>query len=373
MKRLVLKFVFIFFIVAAFYGKDIAKTGSQITKEYISGISAEARKKFNVPAIAIAVMDSKSIFIVDVQGTRIWGTDNPVSAKNYFHIGSCSKLILGLIAGKLVDSGVISWETPFLELYPELVDFTRSEYKNISFEDLFLCEAGIMPYTSGDEILPDVNNNRYEFIKFLIQQKPASKIKSNGKFEHLYSNASYVMASAMIEKVTGKTYEELIKQYVIDELKLNVYLGWPNTYSKDETWGHTISGIKVECLPPEDEYRIPYLIVPAGDISMKPEDFAKLIQLNLQGLMGNDNFVSSKMYKFIHFGHDGFSIGVANGDLREYKFSGMDGSGGTFFCRSIIVPDSDFAFTIMTNACTEDDDMKAVEWLTSKIIKKYYK
>jgi hypothetical protein len=56
----------------------------------------------------------------------------------------------------------------------------------------------------------------------------------------------------------------------------------------------------------------------------------------------------------------------------SYNLSGMDGSAGTFFCRAIIVPESDFVFTIMTNAGSETAEMKAVDWITMKIVKKRY-
>ena len=74
----------------------------------------------------------------------------------------------------------------------------------------------------------------------------------------------------------------------------------------------------------------------------------------------------------VNFGHQGFSLGVANSKLKGYKFSGFDGSAGTFFCRSIIVPEPDFAFTIMMNAGSGTDSMKAVDWLTMRIVKKHY-
>ncbi|OAD20199.1 hypothetical protein THIOM_004115, partial [Candidatus Thiomargarita nelsonii] len=68
----------------------------------------------------------------------------------------------------------------------------------------------------------------------------------------------------------------------------------------------------------------------------------------------------------------GFSIGVANGVLGGKSFSGFDGSAGTFFCRSIIVPKSNFAITIMMNAGSGSGTMKAVDRLTMQIIKKHF-
>jgi hypothetical protein len=48
-------------------------------------------------------------------------------------------------------------------------------------------------------------------------------------------------------------------------------------------------------------------------------------------LRGEDNYISSTGYKNIHFAHDGYSLGVANGVLGGKKFSVFDGSAGTIF------------------------------------------
>ncbi|MEJ2407157.1 MAG: hypothetical protein P8171_23315, partial [Candidatus Thiodiazotropha sp.] len=61
-----------------------------------------------------------------------------------------------------------------------------------------------------------------------------------------------------------------------------------------------------------------------------------------------------------------------NGILGGRRYSGFDGSAGTFFCRSIIVPDSDFAFAIMTNAGSGTGSMETVDWLTMRIVKEHF-
>lgn len=126
---------------------------------------------------------------------------------------------------------------------------------------------------------------------------------------------------------------------------------------------------KIEIFPPEHQYNLPSLIAPVGDLSMTPKDYAKYTQLHLRG---SDNYISSKLYRYIHFDHDGFSLGVANAVLGDNRYSGFDGSAGTFFCRSGIVPESDFAFTIMMNAGSGSASMRAVDWLTMKIVKKRF-
>jgi CubicO group peptidase (beta-lactamase class C family) len=348
---------------------------AQIRSEELSKLVEQTRNKFNLPALAAVMINSKEIVQTEIQGVRVQNSNQKATLNDYFHIGSCSKSILGIIAGKLTETGKINWNTPFFEIFPELKDISRQEYHYIILEDLFLCRAGLQTFISTDDkyplIDPSSSNMKYEFSKYLLKKPPSSKFR-DGKFEFNYSNASYTMAALMLEKVSGFSYEELIKQYIDIEFGIDTYIGFPNTFGSNQPWGHMIKGKSLEIFPPDHDYNLNYLIRPAGDLSMSPMDFAKYIQLNLKGLKGEGTFISSDTYNKIHFGHKGFSIGVANGKMAGLNYSGMDGSAGTFFCRALIIPESDFAFTIMTNAGSETGKMKSVNWLTMKILKKHY-
>ena len=176
----------------------------------------------------------------------------------------------------------------------------------------------------------------------------------------------------MLEKVSGQKYEALVKNTLTDDRGLFVHIGWPNSMSPDQPWGHLITGSKVETFPPDHDYKLPGLITPAGGLSMTVKDYAKYTQMHLRGLRGEDNYISSAAYRHIHFGRKGFALGVANGVLASKKFSGFDGSAGTFFCRSILVPEADFAFTLMTNAGSGSSSMPVIDWLTMRIVKIFF-
>ncbi len=348
----------------------------RVTHAYLSEIVSEARRNYNVPAIAVSLMNSETVYLQEVQGVRTFDKPARTTLDDYFHIGSCSKSVLALMAAKLMEQKKITWQTRFFDLFPDLKADANIAYRDITLEDLFLGEAGIKAFTNADaepfpEYVPTVNDNRLEFIKYLVKQPPSSE-KKGEKFQHLYSNAGYTMASAMLERVSSKGYESLAKSMITGDLNLSVHIGWPNGISPDQPWGHMIAKNKVEAFPPGHDYKLPYLITPAGDLSMTPKDYAKYTQLHLQGLRGKDNYISSEAYRHIHFGHDGFSLGVANAALGGKRYSGFDGSAGTFFCRSIIVPESDFAFTIMMNAGSGSGSMEAVDRLTMRIVKRHF-
>ncbi len=341
--------------------------------EDVTQIVSEARKKFNLPAIAVITMNADDILTSDVQGVRALNTTDNATMNDLFHIGSCSKSVLSFIAGKLADEGKIQWKTRFFELFPELKESSKPEYLPITLEDLLLCKAGIAAYTAGADPFPEVNpdHSKYDFAKYLLLQTPAAKLH-NGSFNFVYSNASYTIAALMLEKVSKLTYEELISKYLVSELDINTYIGFPNTFNPQQPWGHIFNKGTTDVFPPDHPYRLNKLIIPAGDLSMTPLGFARFVQLNMQGLRGKDNFLTSHTYKHIHYAYPGFSLGVGNGKMGNYVYSGMDGSAGTFFCRAILIPEAGFAFTIMTNAGSGTGQMKAVDWITMKLAKKQF-
>ncbi|MEM7372145.1 MAG: serine hydrolase domain-containing protein [Bacteroidota bacterium] len=334
----------------------------------IKDLIQQARKKFRIPAIVVLIVKGDEVLVQEIQGTRVVDTDNPATLEDYFHIGSCSKSVLAVMAGKLVESTHISWASKFFDVYPELLALANPAYRDICLEDLFLCQAGIQPYTDGKEAFPDMDeqapNQRLEFAKQLVQQKPSARKQKDGSFKHLYSNASYTMAALMLEKVSGKPYEELLQQTLTTELGLDVFVGWPNQINENQPWGHLIRWRNITLYPPDDPYRLPYLLTPSGDLSMKPIDYARYTQLHLKGLQGNSSFLKQETLQHIHFGHKGFSMGVGN---FNGNMSAMDGSAGTFFCRSIFAPDSDMSVSLMMNAGSGKGRMKAIDWLTKKV------
>jgi CubicO group peptidase (beta-lactamase class C family) len=287
----------------AFTGKLYAQN---LSNENVARYMKEARKKYNIPAMAVTAFNSDSIFVKEIQGVRVVSSDDAAQPGDYFHIGSCSKSILSVIVGKMVEEGTLSWKTKFFDIYPELKNLARQEYHDITLEDLLSCRAGIQSFTSYND-LSGVDakslSSRHEFIKYLIQQAPSSQ-PTDISFDHLYSNPSYTMAAAMLERITGLTWEELIRKMLKRELGLSVVFGWPNVFDQDQPWGHTkitdepyddwlkLHGTRPErhSLPnknvllafaPDHEFKLPDIIAPAGDLSMKPLDFAKYAQLHL--------------------------------------------------------------------------------------------
>src|SRR5918911_527696 len=76
--------------------------------------------RYDLPALAAAVVKNGEIIASGAVGTRRAGTNSPVMIEDRFHIGSDTKAMTALIAAMLVEGGKIRWTSTVGEVFPEL-------------------------------------------------------------------------------------------------------------------------------------------------------------------------------------------------------------------------------------------------------------
>ena len=337
-------------------------------------IADSLRVKYKIPEIAFAIVSVDSINEIRTLGYhKIESKKKEDEAKinDYFHLGSNTKAITGFICAYFVEQNKISWKTKFFDLFPKWRKNSNKAFHNITLEDLLSHRAKIQPYTSGNEFtkLPKFigtkSEKRKQFCRYLLKNKPV--INNDKSFN--YSNAGYSIAALMIEKVSDKTWEELVNIILKEKLKLNYKFGWPNRFEINQPWGHWIENDSLKSVSPYTEYDLS-LAEPAGDLSMQLNDYAKFVQLNLIGLNGKDNFLKSTTYEYLHFGKKEYSIGWGNVKDDKKAISEHAGSDGTFFCYTQIDKRKKKAYIVQINCATEDGQKGLFE-LIKKMKKKY--
>jgi CubicO group peptidase (beta-lactamase class C family) len=168
-----------------------------------------------------------------------------------------------------------------------------------------------------------------------------------------YSNAGYSIAALMLEKVSGKSWEQLIDVILTKKLKIPVYIGWPNKKDPYQPYGHWSNGDEVISLPPEHDYYLD-LIEPAGDISMRIADYTRFIQLHLQGLSNKKNLLKADTYQYVFNCCKEYALGWGNFQKEKVIISEHAGSAGTFFCYTQIDRNKGIAYVVMVNSGTND-------------------
>ncbi|MCL1689293.1 serine hydrolase [Elizabethkingia anophelis] len=329
-------------------------------------------KVHHIPEMAYAVITPDKLLVQKTIGHHQIEQINEkpnANARDFFHLGSNTKAITGFIAGYLTEQNKIKWDTKFFDLFPEFKDKSNPKYLNITLSQILEHKAGIQPFTSGAEYqkLPVFKGNRSEkrqaFAQYVLTLPPVENDKP-----YNYSNAGYSVAAFMLEKVSGKTWEQLVQDVLKDKLKLQYTLGWPNRTDINQPWGHWESSQLVS-VAPETKYDLS-MAEPAGDISMNIINYSKYIQFNLQGLAEKDNFLKAKTYQYLFNSSDHYSIGWGNFIQNKTKYSEHLGTDGTFFAYTLINQSEPKAYIILINNGSGQAQNGLFKFL--KLLKKQY-
>jgi CubicO group peptidase (beta-lactamase class C family) len=235
-----------------------------------------------------------------------------------------------------------------------------------------------MPFTSGAEFaqLPEFQGDNVEqrnaFVGWLLQQEPVDIDMVSG---YTYSNAGYGIAAAMLQKVSGKSWEQLVEDELFETLGIAGTFGWPGYADENQPWGHYYETDSERVFPhdPRDEYQLSKICNAAGDISLSIRDYAKFLQINLIGLHGKDTILTAATYQFLHPCIDSamqYAIGWGLREHEGYKVSRHNGSAGTFYCTALVFRDIDLALGVMMNGVTPEAE-KAIALLRERILAPY--
>ena len=128
----------------------------------------------------------------------------------------------------------------------------------------------------GDPKSP-VTEQRLRYLDAITQRSPQIEPGT----QYLYSNAGYIMAGAMMERVTGKAWEELIKARLFDPLGMSsAGFGPPSAPGEvNQPWGHVWKDGKFEPRYGDN----PAALGPAGTVHCSLWDYLKFADLHAAG------------------------------------------------------------------------------------------
>src|SRR5438445_1747168 len=87
-------------------------------QEYIDQVVERARKEFEVPGIAVAVVKDGKVVLAKGYGVRKLGQSAPVTPQSLFRIASNTKAFTVAALAMLVDEGKIRWDDRVVDHVP---------------------------------------------------------------------------------------------------------------------------------------------------------------------------------------------------------------------------------------------------------------
>ncbi|MEO6582754.1 MAG: serine hydrolase [Ferruginibacter sp.] len=146
---------------------------------------------------------------------REWNIPNKTDTK--FMIGSISKPFTAVLTLLQVQKGLINLDSTVSKYLP---DFLGKPAGQVTIRQLLSHTSGIPNYDIIKDFFPRIsrqNFTREDYIKIFMDSALAFE---PGK-KYYYSSWGYFTLGYIMEKVTGKTYADLMKDEIIDKLSMN--------------------------------------------------------------------------------------------------------------------------------------------------------
>jgi CubicO group peptidase (beta-lactamase class C family) len=338
----------------------------------VSSILAGIREKHDVPALAAVAIDGGIVTAKGADGVRKRGSEEKVTTGDRFHLGSCTKSMTATMIATLVENGKLSWDSTIGEVFDDLGKKMRPEWKPVTLEQLLTHRSG----APGD-VPPELwavlwtrtgspTDQRMQLVRGTLAEEPE---KAPGT-KFIYSNTGYAIAGAMAEKVTRKSWEELMEKRLFDPLGMeSAGFGAPGKPGKlDEPLGHTRGGKPVDLGQGDDN---PPAIGPAGTVHATLEDWGKYVAAHLGHA---PKLLKPATLAKLHTPaeSDGkeyaMGWGIADRDWGGGRVLTHSGSNTMWYCTVWMAPEKDFAVLLATNQ-GGDDASKACDDAAGAMIK----
>lgn len=352
MKKHIVHCILFFLALSTFAQVDVREIDKYIEK---------ARKDWNVPGMAVAIVKDGKVVLSKGYGVKEIGRKDKVDDNTIFAIASNSKAFVASSIGKLVEQRKLSWNDkvvdylPYFSLYGD--KYVSSE---ITVKDLLCHRAGLGTY-SGDVIWYKSEKSPEEILKNAAFVPEAFSFRDG----YGYTNLMFIAAGEVIRAVTGKPWEDYAKENFLNPL------GMSNTVISVRDLKDNVA---TPHKPTLDNGTVPIEWASwdnssaAGGIISSSTDMAKWMMMNLNGgEWNNEQYFETNTQNYLWAPHNpfylsenakeylpgrhfagyglGWSLMDYYGNLAVSHGGGYDG----MYSRVMMIPDLKLGIVVLTN------------------------
>ncbi|MDO4735427.1 MAG: serine hydrolase domain-containing protein [Bacteroidia bacterium] len=138
----------------------------------------------------------------------------PIMSNTVFQIGSVSKSFTATVMGQLIDEGLLKWTDTVKNILPDFEYYDPYVTANMQVMDVMTHRTGLQG--QAGTYFPNIGYSRDDIYQMLKYVKPVYSFRGAYK----YNNSTFIIAEKIIEKVTGKTWEQNVQERVFDKVKM---------------------------------------------------------------------------------------------------------------------------------------------------------
>jgi len=282
-----------------------------------------------VPGLSLSIVKGDEILYAHGFGARDLNDNLPATEDTLYGMASVTKSFTGLAVLKLVERGELSLDDKITDHVPIEWD------NNVTIHDLLTHSSG-MPSLGVSEALIDRLIGMEErglplsdIDDFYVHMNGAKdEIAAEPGEEFFYFNSGYALLGQIIEKVSGKTYPEFVKEVVFEPLEMS-----RSRFDYDEDEGDIMTPYFMgEDGPEKTPYPLRELGHPGGGLLSSASELANYLIMNLNGgEFKGETVIDPELLKTAHEPHikretGDYGYGWAVKELDGEPFIGHSGS-----------------------------------------------
>ena len=301
--------------------------------------------------IALAVIKNKKLHYVGAFGLRDRRRSAKVHPDTFFPIGSATKAFTSMIVSLFAQEGKVALDQPIKNYLPDFNMKDGQVSNELDLEELLSQRTGLPRHDALWYLGPFTRAQLFYRLQYLDPVPGAYR----GQFQ--YNNIMYMVAGYLLEALSGRNWEDLVKTRIFDKLKM------PG------------SNFSIRDLTNKSDYAKPYEkneelpirdfsnIGPAAEINSNVLELANWVLLFLNGGKtpeGNEIIKQSYLEKMYHdYVNVGSGVGYGLGwclfKIENKRFIYHPGDADGYTAYVSFLPDDGIGVIALTNQhCTSD-------------------
>ncbi|WP_372771650.1 serine hydrolase [Pseudoalteromonas sp.] len=323
----------------------------------------QSMKRFEVPGMAVAVVENGEVIFSKGFGVRHLTTGEEVDKHTLFGIASNTKAFTAAALAMLVDQGKLNWNDRVIDHLPEFRMYDAYATREVTIRDLLSHRAGLGLGAGDLSIWPDTDKSVEDVIHGIRYLKPVSSFRS----QYTYNNLMFVTAGEVVARVSGKSWQEFVEQEMLKPLGMTLSkAGFSRIPKSNKNWatGH---------IPMDDKlhpFFVNYLedFRGAGAIASNVDEMANWLKTQLAGgkMPNGEVLFSEKQQAQMWHPHitsmasknafndyrqqfRGYGLGWSIEDYQGYKKLGHGGGILGMVSQVTLVPEKQLGIVVLSN------------------------
>jgi CubicO group peptidase (beta-lactamase class C family) len=294
------------------------------------------------PSASIAVVQNGVVTYAHAYGNAQLNPEVAATTATRYAVDSISKEFTAAAMLLLAQQGRLSLDDRVEKWFPDLGEASR-----VTLRQLLTHTAGIRDYWPQDFVPPEML--RPTSVAAILQEWARRPLDFEPGTQWQYSNTGYVVAGAIVEKVTGMALVDFLQGHVLAPLKMgHVTEDDTRPLPAADAVAYTRAGLGPTRRAPKEG---PGWLFAAGELAMTPGELALWdISLINRSLLEPASYAAMFEPILLKDGtHKGYGLGLDIDRVDGGTRIGHDGAGSGFLSAHRIWPDEKIAVMVFTN------------------------